>query len=427
MKKQLFILLCLLSFLSWQQATAQCTWQLVGTGTVTGAPGNSTAYADIAVNPTTGMPYVAYCDVTANANVVTSYNGSSWLPVGTGTVSGKAGYNTMAFDGSGNPYIAFQDQSNALMKGVAMMYNGSSWVTLGGGPFSTDTATDMSIAFSNIGEPMVAFADRANSKKAVLKKFTAGAWVNVGPAISSGTVACVSLAVDLNTNTPYVAYQDLYNGGLPTVKMYNGSAWVSVGTGTLTSTSATYLSMAVNSSGTPYVSYLGAGYTGYVKTYTAGAWQNVGTGSISNVYSSMSMTLDPAGKPYVSYYDLSMYKASAMTYNGSAWVYAGNSYFSNNPPSCTSITTDAAGTPYVVCIDGYPPIARKLISAATITSQPAPAALCVGANTAFSVGTNTTGLTYQWQASPRWDIPTSPTAASTAAHPLPVSASARRP
>ncbi len=356
-----------------------------------------TAYSDIAIDQSSNTPYVVYCDLTASVNIVTSFNGSSWGPVGTGTISAKAGYNSIAIHG-GNPYVAYQDQSNSLMKGYAMMYNGSNWVTLGGGAFSTDTATDMSIAFSNIGEPMVAFADRASGKKAVLKKFTAGAWVNVGPAISSGTVAYVSLAVDLNTGTPYVAYQDIYNGGVPTVKMYNGTSWVAVGTGTLSSSSASYMSMAVNSSGTPYVAYLSsAGYTGVVKTFTAGAWQSVGSGTISNVYSSFNMTLDPIGQPYVTYYDLSMYKASAMTYNGSVWVYAGNSSFSNGTPVYNAIATDATGTPYVVCVDGNPPYVRKLISGTSITTQPSPTTICSGMSATFAVATNTTVPSYQWQ------------------------------
>ncbi len=89
-----------------------------------------------------GEEYVAYTDASnGNKSTVKKWDGvSSWVNVGTGTVSaGAAYYNSLIIDKTDSPVLAFEDMS-AGNKANVMKFNGSSWnslITLGTNPTKT--------------------------------------------------------------------------------------------------------------------------------------------------------------------------------------------------------------------------------------------------------------------------------------------------
>lgn len=381
----LFILFC-------HKLQAQCSWTTVGTGAASTA--TTTSYNDIALT-SADVPYISYIDASlASAVAVKTYSAGAWQAVGSLATYTNSAYTSIAMDGT-TPYVAFSDGSNGR-KALVRKYTAGAWSTVGTA-VSTSTANNISLAVYN-GTPYIAYVDVANTYKATVKTFSAGAWTTLGTAVSTGSASYTSLSID-DSGTPYLIYQDLANSGFATVKKYNGTAWVAVGTGTVSTASSTETSIDVSYNNTPYIAFIN-GTVCSVKTFSAGAWQAVGTGTIGNVYMNIGLAVDPAGTPYLGYYDLGsgMYKTSVMRYNGSAWAYAGAAGISLGTPGANQLAIAKTGVPYLTIGDGSNgAYVKKLGSAASLTLQPAPAMVCVNGTAALSIGTNTTGLVYQWQ------------------------------
>ncbi len=391
--KHFYSLLIPLFLLLTCRIQAQCTWTNVGAAAASTA--TNTAYNDIALTPG-DVPYIAYTDASLfSAVAVKTYSAGAWQAVGSLSTYTNSAYTSLAMDGT-VPYVAFSDGSNGRRL-LVRKYTAGAWSTVGAA-VSTSTANYVSLAVHS-GTPYVAYVDVANSSRATVKTFSAGAWVTLGTAVSTSTASYTSLSID-DSGTPYIIYQDVANSNLATVKRYNGTAWVAVGTGTVSTgaVNETYIDVSYNN--TPYVAFNNAANIGTIKTFTAGAWQSVGSGTVGSVYASIALALDPAGTPYLAYYELGSYKSSVSKYNGSAWVYAGNNYFSINTPNSHGLAITTTGTPYVVIGDATSgSYVKKLGSLSAITTQPMSPTVCAGTNAPVSIATNTTGVSYQWQVS----------------------------
>ena len=312
-----------------------------------------------------GTPYVAYVDA-ANGGKATLMQfvpdatppapvAGTWVPVGSpGFSAGAANNTSLALDGNGTPYVAYQDLANGF-RATVMKYDGSAWVTVGSPGFSAGTAYNTSLALDQGGTPYVAFVDTGNGSKATVMKYNGSAWVAVGsPGFSAGTALYTSLALTYN-GTPYVAYIDDANGRRVTVMKYDGSAWVPVGSPAFSAGNSLSSSLALNGSGTPYVVYEDGANVGAttVMKYDGSAWGTVGSAGFSGATTLYpSLALNGNGIPYVAYEDgASSGKATVMAYNGSAWVAVGGAGFSPGVVNYTSLALDGSGTPYVAYMD----------------------------------------------------------------------------
>jgi hypothetical protein len=146
------------------------------------------------------------------------YNGTSWVTVGSDSVSaGEVAYTSIAIDTEGMPIIVYQDLNDSS-KATVMKYNGSSWGVVGNAGFSAGKASFTTIALDISGIPYVSYQDYSDYEKATVMKYNGSSWVPVGsPDFSAGIVQFTSIAIDRN-NTPYVVYQD--SNSKATVKKY---------------------------------------------------------------------------------------------------------------------------------------------------------------------------------------------------------------
>ena len=103
-----------------------------------------------------------------------------------------------------------------------MKFNGTNWVYVGNAGFSEGETDLTSLAFNPSGQPYVAYSDWANGYKATVMKFDGTNWVNVGNAgFSAGSTCCESLGFNPSNGDPYVAYRDDADSGKATVMTYD--------------------------------------------------------------------------------------------------------------------------------------------------------------------------------------------------------------
>jgi hypothetical protein len=150
-----------------------------------------------------------------------NFNGTNWVNVGNaGFSAGWADNISLAFNPSGQPYVAFTDFGNGT-KATVMKFDGTNWVNMRDAGFSKGEAYFTTLAFSPSGQPCVVYRDDTNSQKATVMNFDGTNWMNVGAAgFSAGDADNTSLAFSLSGQL-YVAYTDSWYGGEATVMKYD--------------------------------------------------------------------------------------------------------------------------------------------------------------------------------------------------------------
>jgi hypothetical protein len=117
-------------------------------------------------------------------------------------------YTSLFIDGSGVPYVAYQDAANDY-RATVMRYSGGAWQNVGIAGFSDGQAEYTSLIVNDHGVPYVAYQDSSNGYRASVMKFEGGTWQYVGdPGFSEDQADFTSLGI--YNDIPYVAYED-YN------------------------------------------------------------------------------------------------------------------------------------------------------------------------------------------------------------------------
>jgi hypothetical protein len=285
-------------------------------------------------------------------------------PVGNpGFSTGPVAYPSLALNGLGIPYVAFQDGPGG--KAIVMKLNaaGTTWETVGGSEVSPGAAYSTSLALSSSGVPYVAFEDGSNGHRVTVMRLNASGtgWETIGNVgFSRREVSSISLA--LSNAVPYVAFQDKAFGDKATVMRLNetGAEWETVGgIGGISPGEVQYISLAMSSKGVPYIAFRveGSGFKAMVMRLNAAgtSWDTVGNAKFSpGEASNISLDLNTAGIPYVAFTDgANENKASVMRLNGagSAWEAVGNAGFSIGAAYSTSLAMSNSGVPYVAFTD----------------------------------------------------------------------------
>jgi hypothetical protein len=323
-------------------------WQQLGGVVGTGG------FASLASDGTSNTIAFTEYDGT-NYNIrVKKWNGTTWTNIG-GALSGSSDANSgvnspsLALDNSGNPTVAWDEgYGNNNHNIYVRRFNGSSWVNVGSGVLSGSSASSSdanfpSLALDSSGNPVVAWYEYDGTAYNIyVQRFNGSNWVNVGAGVLSGSSASVSyakypsLALDSSGN-PVVAWQE-WDGSTQNiyVRRFNGSSWVNVGSGVLSATiyPAYQPSLALDNSGNPTVAwteYTGTVYNIYIQRFNGSLWVNVGSGVLSGSSASgseayeSSLALDSLGNPIVAWYeaDVSSYNVYVQQWTGSSWQNVG--------------------------------------------------------------------------------------------------------
>ncbi len=305
------------------------------------------------------------------------YNGTNWETVGSpgfapgeGTAIGEyTGYNDIAIDESGTPYVAFLSNIYGG-KVMVMKYDGTAWVTLGGGPVSAmnDGYAFPSIAINGDGAPYVVYHDNAADGKATVQKFNGTEWEIVGSAGFSESEATYTSMVINENGTPYVSYMD-YSADPEhrlVAKRFNGDKWVTVGGGGFPG-SGGFTKIAIDGNGTPYVVSsrdvnFGVSGTSFatMSRFDGTNWVALHGGGQSGLSDNIEMSgptaiaIDGSGIPYVVYQRQTSIQADVKKYdpsNGGSWIQLGTTDLPIFGPGKTPIVIAGDGTPFIAFAD----------------------------------------------------------------------------
>ncbi|HET6451328.1 MAG TPA: hypothetical protein VFI08_08450, partial [Spirochaetia bacterium] len=185
------------------------SWTTVGGGTFTTT---NVAYTSVAINKTTGTPYVAFEDGAAGAAVtVKRYSGGTWGYVGSAGFSGVTAESVhIAGAPDGTLYVAYTHPSAGLYYANVMSYTpATGWLPVGSADFVqlSTSWTATALALDPGGTPFLAYRD-STLDRVVVQEWTGSSWMAVGSSSSFNTgPSNISLAVDSGGN-PWVAYED---------------------------------------------------------------------------------------------------------------------------------------------------------------------------------------------------------------------------
>jgi hypothetical protein len=116
--------------------------RLLATITTVDSDGDLGQYTSIALNPRTGLPAIAYYNVTNGDLKFAAFNGTSWSAVTVDSAGDTGRHTSLKFDARGVPHIAYYDVTNRDLRYATRP--GSSWQR------RTVDSTDDSGAFSSL-------------------------------------------------------------------------------------------------------------------------------------------------------------------------------------------------------------------------------------------------------------------------------------
>lgn len=266
-------------------------WQEVGAGSATGGGVSNNSgdsrWPSLAID-NGDVPYLAWYDSSGGDYeiYVRRWNGSTWQEVGAGSAmgggisdnSGNSYLPSIAIASDGLPYVAWQDETPGPGEIYVKRWNGSVWVPVGSGGASGGGISDNAghsawpiLRFGLGDAPLVVWIDDSSGNHEVyVSRFDGTSWVDVGRGSASGGGISLNgsasdqarLAIAPN-GTPYVGWYDAFDGDDEIyVRRWNGARWEEVGVGSATgggvsdnSGNSGLLAMAVDANGIPYVTW----------------------------------------------------------------------------------------------------------------------------------------------------------------------------
>lgn len=249
---------------------------------------------------TSGLPYVAWNDVSSGNNeiYIRRWNGEAWVDVGTGSAEGGGISNnkgdsaqpSLGIASGGTLYVAWTDQSNGDAEIYVRRWNGNNWqelgdssATAGGISDNKGTSRAAKLAIAPNGDPIVTWADNTNGNFEIyVRHWNGSSWVEMGvDSAANGGISNtnsnsqaprIAIAPD---NTPYISWYERSGGDTEIyVRRFVNGSWQEAGAGSASgggisnnSGSSGHLSIVVDQEGTPYVAW-GDDSSGNYEIYT---------------------------------------------------------------------------------------------------------------------------------------------------------------
>ncbi len=275
------------------------SWQSVGSNA-------GTSSSDLCFDiDSEGNPWIAYNDATnADKCVVKMFDGTNWTAIGAPVSVGGARSFGFAIDDNDIPYVGFYEQSmNAA--GFVYKYEGSAWQMLGDGQIDPGASLFFNIDFLNDNTPIVLWCEAPTNYDwySRVSKFENGSWTTLsgGNITDNNTYFYHSLAVDDNDQISVSICET--NGAEYHIYQLNNDIWEDI------SPSETYNGenndLVAGTDGKLYFGFQNAGMGAQtsVLQYDGSEWSSLGPVVISGVASNQTITISSNGEPYIAYTD----------------------------------------------------------------------------------------------------------------------------
>lgn len=385
--------------------------ELGGSATNGGISANALSSRFPSLRLASGNPVVAWQDDAAGFPFfpeiyLKRWNGSSWEALagsatggGVSATDGASLYPSLAVNSSGNPFVAWEDDTGGDIEIYLKYWDGDSWeelagsasppVTpiippvLGGVSAAAGGSFSPSVAVNSSGNPFVAWSqDVGGNFEIYLKYWDGDSWEELsgsatggGISANAGFSASPSLALNASGN-PVVAWEDTTGGNSEIyVKYWDGDSWEELsgsasGGGISANGGISILpSLALDASGNPAVAWdddTDGDNEIYLKRWTGTSWVELsssasggGVSSNTGFSSEPSLAVDGSGNPVVAWFDDTGGNSEIYLkrWTGSAWEELENSAtaggISANPGFSTipSLALNASGNPVVAWED----------------------------------------------------------------------------
>lgn len=330
-------------------------WEFVGDEGFSDTHANS---QKLAFSPS-GDLYVAYV-LTFSGIEVRKFDGKDWIYIGDPGFAPSSTELSFAISLDGVPYVAFHESTGTYpsYKMSVMKFDGTKWLYVGQPNFSPAQAWHLSLAISPTGEPHVSFYDGSITlPKASVMKYDGTQWIYVGDKYISSAEAVPSIDFSLQGDL-YVVYTDFALNNKATVKKYEGTNWINVGNPGFSEGESWGVDIEISSSGQPYVAFNNLSDSDTigisVMKFEENVWKYVGAKRLSEGFHGQGgvLVINDAGEPFIAFQDIytnesEKSKASVMKFNGTKWEYVGSRGFSPGGSDSYSLAMDPAGRPYL--------------------------------------------------------------------------------
>ncbi len=293
-----------------------------------------------------------------------SSTSSPWDKIGNGISDGGASFTAIDADSSGNPIVAYRDDTaNSGM--TVQRYSGTQWEVIGSEGVSDGPVCEIDIdVYGDVIYAAFKDADTEDPGAPSVMQYSGSTWSYIGsrrfpstevPAHSSYSDRRLSILV-INESAIYLAFRNADNPSGLSVYFYNGSIWNDI------SPAAENVSGNISihglSTGAVYLAF-SIGNSGYVKKYDGSEWTSVGGIFTDNGGRSFSLqVMDDA--PYIAYSEVAGEydtggdnnsepdRAVVKSWTGTAWEVAGDII---SPGTATEITLIADDALYISYMD----------------------------------------------------------------------------
>ena len=263
----------------------------------------------------------------------------------------------MAVDASGNPHLAYLDNTQHRLQYATQTYG--CWQIQTVNPIGTSSPADsIGIALDPAGQPHISYVDVYN-KKIVYASRSGSSWnlenvADDSPGYQGTFERYLSLAIS-SDGTPFISF---YDGGSLSLKMAKkvANAWqVELVDGTGSSYVGIYNSIAVDSLGHPHISYLSYPNKLWYAHWTGSSWAKVIADDGYDTGWNTAITVDSSNRASVCYVDGSNNVLKYAHDTGSGWdvqtlTDSGSNYLGEPMDTC-SIQLAPGNIPYISFYD----------------------------------------------------------------------------
>ena len=276
--------------------------------------GSAGWFTSLALDPA-GQPHMVYFDTAAHSLAYARRDAAGWSLQVVDRLADAGSFNALAVDAAGVPAAAYYESGHGDLR-VARQF-GSQWQveTVDGGGVHGDVGQYPDIALDGAGRPFVSYYDATNGDLKLARQ-AAGAWLVEtvdsgagGVSVDSDVGRYTSLVVDTSGNGAVgvlISYYDATHGDLKLAQQIDGRWRTEVvdEAGDV----GRYTSLALDADGRPWIAYYDATrHDLKVAHRTDGGWLaetvDEGDGIAGDVGADLSLAVDAAGAPHISYYD----------------------------------------------------------------------------------------------------------------------------